>query len=1647
MFLPALLTRARPLLLAHFQEKGPALPKSFPACTLFFSLSSGSSRARVCHASGDDFHIAWKTGSGLAIKLAKREKLKVKWLRIDWVTGVEAHTWGALNARLAETKCNYFRFAIALDAGFQRVFLEQELNANAMLDADGDAARVNEENFATYAAIRYGQNIGLDCSPEAPVFVLATAGLFLAVDGDLAALPGGREPQWLPGPGSVPGVAWSDPGCLNSGRRPVASLGPDELFALIDSGANFLARQVQKNGQFIYGHFPCFGKKVASYNALRHASSLYAMLESWELTRRAPLLAAIHRALSSLTTHLIRGYTLPGGESVAFVVDTGEEIKLGANAVSILALVKYTELTGDRQYLPLMGRLALGIVHMQDGESGRFVHVLNAADLTVKEAFRIIYYDGEAAFGLMRLYGLTQDPRWLAAVRKGFDYFLRADHWKAHDHWLAYCVNELTRHLPEERYFLFGVQNIADFLDFILQRETTYPTLLELAMAFEQMLGRVAADPERQAVLRGLDVEKFWRALHHRAHYLLNGFFWPEMAMYFARPAGIVGSFCIRHHGFRVRIDDIEHYLSGYVAYWKFLRNGQARMAESVPEPEPETVPVADPSPLWEPGDFLRRRWGESRGNSLHLLRRFDAAQLFRLFVDGRFHKKYDGWVGYEAGERGSVQALLNGLVHMLDHFDLRAGLESTYLLDLHKVCMMGVQTRNLKSSPGDLRHLNAGMPFLAKSTTLENLREVFDMRRGDGTAVFNNKAFAKPAEELDPEEVYRVIHRDGKLNYRNWYPNLGEAQQRALEKKSGLQPYYEAKHQVQMQFARRVDEIVERFNASMGAASTPAQRLRAIALVVRELELLHPFPDGNCRTVACVLLTQLLLNYGFTPALLENPNLDGECSLDQWIGEIRKGMELFEVLLQNPQARVYNYAIQDAAPENRQRFAEMSREVVARIQATNPLFLTPQRLTAWIPGEWLRPCPADLRFTGIGTYNTYARGNLYFAMEIKAWKKEGRNIRESLAAILAKEQRALVIDDREIGEGWEVPVLLVEDGFAAFKSVAMRVRRELDPLTLLITGTEGKTGAKVQLHHLLNWQTSVHAVLNSANTEVPVLRSLANLGADHRVEINEVSVGADEAYRVERARMVEPDLCLFTNIGPNHMDLHKSLENLLRAKSSVVEGLRDGGVCIVNRDNALCAELVAAIRQRKPEATILTYGSGPEDHARLLGADFDPQRLGWRVHARVVTESVDYFLPLPQQHAPLASVGVLLAVHCAGFDVNRAARDYASLQPYETMGRLLRLNKNGGEVLFYDQSRRGGISGMRSAFADLVNFPVQGRVVALVGGVSVLHDSDWTREVHGQLAELINASPIDRLYTTGNYMRHVHEKLDQPPVKHSDDLDELALQLVEEVQPGDLLFIIGSAYLYLGRVAERITGMLVKGEAPPAVALGGSPHASAYRLLKVYEEVAKGGGPVIASAANGVAYAAFQKAREEIPDYTTCRARLLEGFFAGLPELFSRVGPLRCVDDELKKTSLKGHVVTPDYCVQWFNNQDKNANLPAKQCFGSFFDFGDREHLLHVEVATVNLHIGLVLAPRTPAGFASEVMHTCHFDEIRHRWPELIDFGLARRSWGPKWASVDLGSLIAVTRPEVFLTLVDLAASPLFVERIAPFLRVVAKR
>ncbi len=521
-----------------------------PKYIIFISICDGKSRASVCKGIGNSLETSWKSAEDAAFKIIKNKGLKPIWIKADLVDNIKTLIYQDFLNYITGIKINYFREGLAFDEMFNLAFLEQEVNANTFIveNKDSQSKHLVWKNINFYIKNNLGLRYQIEESQVEKMYTFTTIGFFH--DGETLHK---LNNQWL-----------------NNGRRRIEIIDKDLIHSIIQKSSTYLTGQVDSVGKFRYGYFPCFNKEVEKYNILRHASTTYSMIEAYEITQDKELALAIKRALNYLVTDAIELTANPDGTISAFMVEKAQdnEIKLGANAAAILAFSKYTKVFGDDKYIELMEKLAEGITHFENKEDGSFVHVLNFPDLSVKERYRIIYYDGEAAFALMRLYEINRDERLVNRVEQVFKYFFQKQYWHHHDHWLSYCSNELFKYKPDKKYVEFNLANAGGILDFCLTRETTYPTLLELCMATFNMITRLRQENLYLETLASFDEEKLRRAIEHRVEHQLNGLYFPEVAMYYKVPQNILWAFYIRHHSFRSRIDDIEHNISGYSSYY-----------------------------------------------------------------------------------------------------------------------------------------------------------------------------------------------------------------------------------------------------------------------------------------------------------------------------------------------------------------------------------------------------------------------------------------------------------------------------------------------------------------------------------------------------------------------------------------------------------------------------------------------------------------------------------------------------------------------------------------------------------------------------------------------------------------------------------------------------------------------------------------------------------------------------------------------------------------------------------------------------------------------------------------------------------------------------------------------------------------------
>ncbi|WP_203641772.1 glycosyl transferase family 1 [Levilactobacillus andaensis] len=475
------------------------------------------------------------------------------WVRIDVIDGVQRRPLADLQQDLkVMTRMNFWRRGVSFDTDFKTALLEMEINGheffhpgeNHQVGKNQSDSWMDFEQITDYLAKRSG-NTPQDLADSKYIWSFNTFGIFS--DGEqiwpLSSLEDGT-----------------------TGIRQLANP-KQEIKTYLTAGEDYLARQIGDDGKFIYGYFPAMQRVLSNYNSVRHFSSIYALLEAIAFTgKHDEKLAkrALEWGIDNLTV---------SKDGALFAIEHPKqgspEIKLGAQAMLILALCKYQEVTQDAQFQDLAVQAFRGVVAFRQ-PTGRFNHVLNP-DLTVKDSFRIIYYEGEIAFALIRLFELTNDDEIRQQAQQTLDFMVANEYGKYHDHWIAYATNEALQAFPENRdYMVMGLQNAYSNLQFIEEQVSPHPTRLELLNAAVRLID-VIQQTGNDGLLEKYDVQHLREVWQKRAeHELAVGAFEPEIAMFFYRPAKFVGGFYTRNDHFRTRIDDCEHFLSGLINYYNY---------------------------------------------------------------------------------------------------------------------------------------------------------------------------------------------------------------------------------------------------------------------------------------------------------------------------------------------------------------------------------------------------------------------------------------------------------------------------------------------------------------------------------------------------------------------------------------------------------------------------------------------------------------------------------------------------------------------------------------------------------------------------------------------------------------------------------------------------------------------------------------------------------------------------------------------------------------------------------------------------------------------------------------------------------------------------------------------------------------------
>ncbi|MEN6078493.1 UDP-N-acetylmuramoyl-tripeptide--D-alanyl-D-alanine ligase [Chromobacterium piscinae] len=411
--------------------------------------------------------------------------------------------------------------------------------------------------------------------------------------------------------------------------------------------------------------------------------------------------------------------------------------------------------------------------------------------------------------------------------------------------------------------------------------------------------------------------------------------------------------------------------------------------------------------------------------------------------------------------------------------------------------------------------------------------------------------------------------------------------------------------------------------------------------------------------------------------------------------------------------------------------------------------------------------------------------GDLFVAL-----KGERFDAHDFVAEVTSKGAAALVRDGFELAGASLIQA--GEDTRLALGRLAAGWRETQPAVRIGVTGSNGKTTVKEMLAAILRAHAGVDAVLATAgnfNNDIGLPLTLLQLKPQHRYAVIEMGMNhhGELSYLTGLTR---PQVALVNNAMRAHFGHFGSTEDVARAKAEIFEGLADGGVAVVNADDANLPLFRAAAGSHRQ----LSFGL---EQADVGASDLALSALGSRFTLRSPAGRVEINLPAPGEHNvrnALAAAAVALAL-----DVPLSAIA-AGLAVFGGAKGRLQIKQSPRGLTVIDDSYNANPDSMKAGIDVLAGLP--GPHCFVMGDIGELGEA--SPALHAEVGEHARLRGIEQLFALGEASPSAVAAFGAAG-QGFDSIDELLECLDSRLASGTAVLVKGSRFMRMERVVEHL--------------------------------------------------------------------------------------------------------------------------------------------------------------------------------------------------------------------------------------------------
>ena len=395
---------------------------------------------------------------------------------------------------------------------------------------------------------------------------------------------------------------------------------------------------------------------------------------------------------------------------------------------------------------------------------------------------------------------------------------------------------------------------------------------------------------------------------------------------------------------------------------------------------------------------------------------------------------------------------------------------------------------------------------------------------------------------------------------------------------------------------------------------------------------------------------------------------------------------------------------------------------------------------------------------------------------------------------------RGAVVSNVPQGIAPDKGIVRVTDTTVALQQLAKSIRERYKFTLIGITGSAGKTTTKEMIATLAASERRTFKSWGNFNNLIGCPLCIDNTPDDAEVVVSEMGMN-HKGEIAQLAGLVRPDVGVYTNIGPVHIEFFGTVEKIAEAKRELLENLRPGGTVIVNNDN----EHVVRI-SRDYKGPKKTYGI---EHGADYRATNVRERglLGTSFTLKAEGSARELELGLPGRHNLENLMAAIATARAIGISWAGIERGVSEVKPAYHRGIIVPFH--GAQI--YDDTYNSNPYALGRAVELMSQADVAGRRIAVIGDMLELGEKEL--DYHRDSGRAI-PKDIDTVIGVGKRSRALLDGAREAGHKnlHHFENAQLAGEFLQSfIRKGDLVLIKASRGIGL----DRIVTMLASDQQP----------------------------------------------------------------------------------------------------------------------------------------------------------------------------------------------------------------------------------------